>query len=82
MCYLKLEQEYGILAHFKSGDGVLEHVKSLLNVPNLKAEIEIKRNLMIKDFINPTEFMVWFIETYPDSLRIMQENPDYQYNFR
>jgi len=27
-------------------------------------------------------FLVWFIENYPESNKIMKENPDYQYNFR
>ena len=26
--------------------------------------------------------VVWFIENYPESVKIMKENPDYQYNFR
>lgn len=34
------------------------------------------------DTINPTFFLVWFIENYPESKRIMKENPDYQYKFR
>jgi hypothetical protein len=37
---------------------------------------------MIKDKIDVTAFMVWFIENYPESKRIMKENPDYQYKFK
>lgn len=82
MCYLKLEQEYGILKHFKTGEGVLEYVASLLETRDLKVNTKIKRDLMTKDFINPTEFLVWFVENYPDSMQIMKDNPDYQNNFR
>ena len=32
--------------------------------------------------INPTDFLVWFVENYPKSKRIMLETPDYQYKFR
>ena len=32
--------------------------------------------------IDVTAFLAWFIEDYPESVRIMQERPDYQYRFR
>ena len=32
--------------------------------------------------INSTDFLVWFVENYPESAKIMKNNPDYQYNFR
>jgi len=35
-----------------------------------------------KSTIDPTKFLVWFVENYPDSFKIMKENPDYQYNFK
>lgn len=82
MCYLKLEQDFGILKHFKSGIGVLEYIMSLIETPNLKDETFRKRDQMIANFINPTAFMVWFIENYPKSVKIMKENPEYQYNFK
>ncbi len=31
--------------------------------------------------IDVTAFMVWFIKNYPESKTILDENPDYQYNF-
>ena len=37
---------------------------------------------MLSDKIDVTAFLTWFIENYPESKRIMKENPDYQYNFR
>jgi len=37
---------------------------------------------MLADKIDVTAFMVWFVENYPESVKIMQENPDYQYRFK
>jgi len=37
---------------------------------------------MLADKIDVTAFFVWFIENYPDSAKIMKENPDYQYKFK
>jgi hypothetical protein len=37
---------------------------------------------MKERFIDPTAFLTWFIEKYPESSKIMKENPDYQFNFK
>jgi uncharacterized protein len=54
----------------------------LLKVPWLKEEWRRRRDLMLKDKIDVTAFLVWFVENYPESVRVMKENPEYQYNFR
>jgi len=82
MCYLKLEQEHGILKHFSSSIGVLEYVNSLLKQEDLKETVQEKASIMKSSFIDPTAFLVWFIENYPESVKTMKENPDYQYNFK
>jgi len=37
---------------------------------------------MLSDKIDVTAFMVWFVENYPESAKIMKENPEYQWSFR
>ncbi len=37
---------------------------------------------MINEMIDFPKFIVWFIENYPESARIMKENPEFQNNFR
>ena len=37
---------------------------------------------MLSDKIDVTAFMVWFVENYPDSVKIMKDNPDYQLRFK
>jgi len=82
MCYLNLAQEHGILKHFKNDEGVLKHLEILIKTAKLKDNVREKRDSMIKDFINPTKFLAWFIENYPDSFETMRINPEYQYHFR
>jgi len=82
MGYLELEQKAGLLAHFESSEGVVRHVKELIKDSNLKASSKEKSKLMQKDFINPTKFLIWFIENYPKSKAIMKENPEYQLKFK
>ena len=49
---------------------------------NLKEEWQVRRQKMLVDKIDVSAFYVWFIENYPESARIMKENPDYQYRFK
>lgn len=54
----------------------------LLQQPNIKKQWQQKRDKMLADKIDVTAFLVWFIENYPESKRIMKENPEYQYKFK
>ena len=81
MCYLRLEQEAGILKHFSSSIGVLNYVKKIIQDPKLKENTVIKAKKMKLGFIDATAFLSWFIENYPQSIKIMKENPDYQNKF-
>jgi uncharacterized protein len=82
MCYLKLEQDHGILKHFNSGERVFEYIEQIIQNKDLKLQATQNRDVMVHNFINPTDFLCWFLENYPNSKKLMQENPDYQYNFR
>ena len=41
-----------------------------------------KRDIMLAQKIDVTQMLVWFVENYPESKRIMKENPDYQMRFK
>ena len=41
-----------------------------------------KRDKLLNDKIDVSAFLIWFIENYPESHKIMQENPDYQERFK
>jgi len=47
----------------------------ILNAVNLKEEWQKRRQKMLDDKIDVTAFLVWFVENYPESMRIMRENP-------
>lgn len=32
--------------------------------------------------LNPTDFLIWFVENYPESIRIIKQNPEYPYKFK
>lgn len=80
----ELEQKYGLCYAYQPSDfeSYYNHVKRLLENPDTKSEWTAKRARFISDKIDVTAFFTWFIENYPESRRIMKENPDYQYNFK
>jgi predicted glycosyltransferase len=79
---LEDQEKYRLLYNFRNFHGVIEKVNELLSLPNLRDEFQARRNRMFADKIDVTAFMVWFVENYPESFKIMKENPKYQLNFK
>ena len=63
-------------------EDLLEKIEELLDTPNLKRLWQKRREKMLSEKIDVTAFMVWFIESYPKSVQIMKQNPEYQWRFR
>ena len=78
------EHKYALTYGFKPGhfDKMIAKIKELLKTPNLKQEWKKRRQKMLADKIDVTSFMVWFVENYPESAKIMKENPDYHLKFK
>lgn len=69
-------EKYGLVYNFQSGKGVLDKIKELEAIPNRKDEFQVRRQKMLSEKIDVTPFLVWFIENYPESAKIMKEKPD------
>lgn len=81
----ELEQKYGLCYACQPSDfdAFYAHVQKLLeSLGSTAAEWAEKRKKFLADKIDVTAFFTWFIENYPESQRIMKENPDYQYRFK
>ena len=81
MGYLRLEKNEGLLQHFISPKGVLDSIKILMEDENLKKNAIENSNRMKQNFIDPTEFLLWIIENYPESSKLLKMNNNYQANF-
>ena len=80
----ELEEKYGLCYSYlpEDFDRFYNHVKRLLEDPITKDKWKEKRERFLSDKIDVTAFFTWFIENYPESLRIMKEDPGYQGRFR
>lgn len=63
-------------------ESLYKKVKELLSEKSIKQEFQNRRQKMLSDKIDVSAFFTWFIENYPESQRIMKDNPDYQYRFK
>jgi uncharacterized protein len=79
---LEDQERMGSLFSFRGPDGVYDKVMRLLNQEDLKAQYSLKKQDLLSKCIDVTAFMVWFIENFPVSCKIMKENPKYQEKFK
>lgn len=79
----ELEHKYGLTYGIKTSEPekLYAKIEELLRTPNLKEEWQKRRQKMLSGKIDVTAFMVWLIENYPESAKVMRENPDYQLRF-
>ena len=68
-----LEQIYGLLYNFQDQEPALAKAVELLKNPQVKEEWGKKREIFLKEKINATRFLLWFVETYPQSFLSLRE---------
>lgn len=80
----ELEYKYKLTQSISTSNPELlfERIEMMLNSNNLQEEWKRRKDGMIFDKIDVSEFLTWFIENYPESKRIMRENPEYQEKFK
>ncbi len=80
----ELEHTYGLTYGVKTNNQEIffEKVQNILSTPNLKKIYKDKHEKLLRDKIDVSSFLTWFIENYPGSLKTMKQNPEYQFNFK
>jgi hypothetical protein len=79
---LEEQEKYGLIFSYRDSKGVLEKALELLNTLNLNEEFQKRRQKLLSEKIDVTAFLVWFVENYPESAKIVKQDPDYQLRFR
>lgn len=75
-------RKFGNLFYYENEIPAIEKIKDLLSKTDFKNNSIQNAQEYVRQSINLTDFMVWFIENYPDSFEIMKKNPGYQNNFK
>lgn len=79
--FIELEQKYNLIFTFDNSEELIEKAIDLFKQKDLKEEWKGRKERVLKEKIDITLFMTWFIEQFPESFRIMKENPRYQETF-
>jgi len=81
--FVELENKYELIFGYDQGSNqAIEKAVELIKMPNLKEEWKAKRERLLKDKIDITEFMVSFIENWPESAKETMENSKIRERFR
>ncbi len=80
----ELENKYKLGFGIKQDEPkrLLEVINELLVLNNREEIFQSRRIQMLEDKINLTPFMVWLIESYPDSIKVMKADPEYLTRFK
>lgn len=79
----ELEHKYQLTTGIQNNDPAALHKKvNELLERQQKEEYALRRNIMIKDKIDLTPFIVWLIENYPESIRTIRNDSQYQMRFQ
>lgn len=76
----ELEQKYGLLYQYNDLSSALNKSKDVLTGYDELYWGE-RREKMIKEKIDVTKLMIWFVENYPLSVSLLRDNPSIQNNF-
>lgn len=80
----ELEKNYQLTFGFKSNqvDKIFSKINELISLPNSREIFQQRRQIMLRDKIDFSAFLTWFVENYPQSDEIMRKDPYYQYRFK
>jgi len=74
--FIDLEETYGLLYSFTDSEAALAKVMEIIRDPKSKEMWKVKQNQLLKDKIDVTAFLLWFIENYPRSFVEMKEHTE------
>jgi len=72
--------KYGLIS-MRNSSGIFEKIDIALSEKSASNAKEMQKKIL-KDKIDITAFLVWFVDTYPNSENALRINSDYQYNFK
>ncbi len=76
----ELEHKYHLTFGYKPehSEQSLLKIDQLMNMKNLLQEFKRRKEKMLEDKIDVTGFLVWFIEYFPESIKLYKKNNQYQ----
>lgn len=80
--FLELEKKYGLMFSMHDRNKAISLAEELIKDDALKKEWARRREVLLKDKVDISSFMTWFIENFPESCKEMKSDPAIQFRFR
>ena len=79
-----LEKKYNLVKCYAAADypKAMNYFERNINSAEFYKETFKMRREFFKDHIDVSKFLVWYIDTFPDSDQIMMDDTNYQYRFK
>ncbi len=74
--FIELSKKYGLIYNLSSSKKVITKALELIKNPETKENWKIKRKSLLKDKLDLSAFLIWFIENYPKSVDQLEKNKD------
>lgn len=82
----ELEDKYGMVFNYsESKEDQVKAINKAIEIISIKNNKEYwakKREILLKDKIDVTNFLAWFVENFPTSFNEMRNNPEIQFQFK
>lgn len=75
------EKDHGLLYHYDEATKLLSNLQKVIDNPNFINDTKHNKDSFLKGKIDVTAFLTWFVESFPMSINIMKNNPDFQNTF-
>jgi predicted glycosyltransferase len=67
-------EKYGLAFTIKNPDLLFNKIDEVLSLSDIKGEWQKRREKMLRDKIDLTSFLCWFVENYPESFQIAKKD--------
>ena len=74
--FIELEEKYQLIYNFSDPEGAIEKATELMATDGLRELWQEKRKRLLADKLDVTEFMVCFVENYPESFHTLKREID------
>ena len=79
----ELSEKYGLVFNFtESAEDQERAIHQGIKILNSKPNLNDNKEKLLADKIDVTGFLVWFVENYPKSAKILKKDPNYTSRFK
>ena len=78
---LEDQHQMGLIYNLRDTATLFDTIRQITTDEEMANDIRSRRQKMLAEKIDITAFLVWFVESYPQSAQTLKANPEYQYNF-